>query len=180
MSKSLIVFFSISSNPRILLSILNFMIALWQGAPQYANLLESLRRHEKFWKHMANVISNVASSEIPLLGSLNEKDAFNLAYSFYCQSSILGIMAYELFLQKKMFHAESLVKDAAESKDKEPNATKTEKSKATDLHDLKGIWSSWFNNSILEKLIKSYTSCGYNNDIYCGAKVSLMLFSLLI
>ncbi|RDY02949.1 hypothetical protein CR513_13529, partial [Mucuna pruriens] len=168
----------IKSNPRILLCVLNFMVALWQGAPQYANILESIRRHGKFWKNLANAISNIASSEIPLLRSLKEKDAFNLAYSFHCQSAILGIMAYEFFLQKKLFHAESLVKDAAESKDKEQNATKTEKSKATDLHDLKGIWSSWIKDSVLEKLLKSYTSCGYNNDIYCGAKVATSLFSV--
>ncbi|KAL5129791.1 Nucleoporin NUP188 [Glycine soja] len=168
----------IKSNPRILLCVLNFMIALWQGAPHYANLLDALRRHGKFWEHLANAISNIASSEIPLLRSLEEKDAFNLAYCFHCQSSIHGIMAYELFLHKKLFHAESLVKDAAESKDKEQNATKTEKSKAPDLQDLKGIWSSWFNDSILEKLIKSYTSCGYNNDIYGGAKVATSLFSV--
>ncbi|KAL2983146.1 hypothetical protein AAZX31_12G023600 [Glycine max] len=168
----------IKSNPRILLCVLNFMIALWQGAPHYANLLDALRRHGKFWEHLANAISNIASSEIPLLRSLEEKDAFNLAYCFHCQSSIHGIMAYELFLHKKLFHAESLVKDVAESKDKEQNASKTEKSKAPDLQDLKGIWSSWFNDSILEKLIKSYTSCGYNNDIYGGAKVATSLFSV--
>jgi len=88
-------------------------------------------------------------------------------------------MAYELFLQRKLFHAESTVKDAAESKEKEQNVTRTEKSKATNLHDLNGIWSSLFNDSMLEKLIKSYTSYGYNNDIYNGAKVSLMFFPLL-
>ncbi|XP_052734506.1 uncharacterized protein LOC108340198 isoform X2 [Vigna angularis] len=168
----------IKSNPRILLCVLNFMIALWQGAPQYANLLESLRRHGKFWEHLANAISNIASSEISLPTSLKEKDAFNLAYAFHCQSSILGIMAYELFLQRKLFHAESTVKDAAESKEKEQNVTRTEKSKATNLHDLKGIWSSLFNDSILEKLIKSYTSYGNNSDIYNGAKVATSLFSV--
>ncbi|XP_061362673.1 uncharacterized protein LOC133306382 isoform X2 [Gastrolobium bilobum] len=167
----------IKSNPRILLCVLNFMVALWQGALQYANLLESLRSHGKFWKHLANAISNIASSETPLLDTLKEKDAFNLAYSFHCQSAILAIMAYELFLQKKLLHAESLVKDAAESKEKEQNATKSEKSKATDFDDLKGIWSSWFNDCVLEKLIKSYTSCVYNNDIYYGAKVATSLFS---
>ncbi|KAJ1422124.1 hypothetical protein SESBI_13251 [Sesbania bispinosa] len=167
----------IKSNPRILLCVLNFMVALWQGAPQYENLLESVRSHEKFWKHLANAISNISSSETPLLESLKEKDAFNLAYSFRCQSAILGIMAYELFLQKKLLHAESLVKNMAESKDKEQNATKADKSKGTDVHDLKGIWSSWFKDSVLEKLIKSYT-CGYNNDIYHGAKVATSLFSV--
>ncbi|XP_027909728.1 uncharacterized protein LOC114168941 isoform X2 [Vigna unguiculata] len=168
----------IKSNPRILLCVLNFMIALWQGAPLYANLLESLRRHGKFWEHLANAISNIASSGISSPTSVKEKDAFNLAYTFHCQSSILGIMAYELFLQRKLFHAESTVKDAAESKEKEQNVTRTEKSKATNLHDLNGIWSSLFNDSMLEKLIKSYTSYGYNNDIYNGAKVATSLFSV--
>lgn len=166
----------IKSKPRILLCVLNFMTALWQGATQYANLLESLRSRINFWKHLANAITNTASSETPLLESLKEKDALNLAYSFRCQSAILGIMAYELFLQKKLLHAESLVKNTAESKDKEQNATRTEKSKAVDLHDLKGVWSSWFKDSVLEKLIKTYTSCGHNSDVYDGAKVATSLF----
>lgn len=156
------------------------MIVLWQGASEYANLLESLRSYGNFWKHLANAISNVASSELPQLDSLKEKDAFNLAYSFHCQSVILGIMAYELFLQKKLLHAESHVNDAAVSKDKEQNATKTEKSKASDFHDLKGIWSSWFKDSVIEKLVKSYTFRGYNSDIYYRSKVSIILLSLLV
>lgn len=176
----LYIFLFISSKPRILLCVLNFMVALWQGAPQYPNLLESLRSHGKFWKHLANAISNNGSSETPLLENLKENDALNLAYSFHCQSAILGILAYELFLQKELLHAESLVKNTAESKDREQNVTKTDKSIATDFHDLKGTWSSWFKDSVLEKLIKSYTSCGYNNDIYDGAKVSLMQLFLLI
>ncbi|CAK8576856.1 unnamed protein product [Lathyrus sativus] len=166
----------IKSKPRMLLCVLNFMTALWQGAPQYANLLESLRSHVNFWKHLANAITNTASSENLIFKSLKGKAALNLAYSFRCQSAILGIMAYELFLQKKLLHSESLVKNTAESKDKEQNATRTEKSKATDFHDLKGVWSSWFKDSVLEKLIKTYTSCGHNNDVYDGAKVATSLF----
>ncbi|KAE9620270.1 hypothetical protein Lalb_Chr01g0001341 [Lupinus albus] len=168
----------IKSNPRILLSVLNFMVAIWQGASDYANILESLRSYEKFWKHLANAISNIASSETPQLNNLKEKDALNVAYSFHCQSAILGIMAYELFLQKKLLHAQSLVNDAAESKDKAQNATKTSISKATDFHDLKGIWSSWFKDSVLGKLVKSYTSRGHNNEIYYRAKVATSLFSV--
>ncbi|WJX51140.1 hypothetical protein P8452_37363 [Trifolium repens] len=166
----------IKSKPRILLCVLNFMTALWQGAPQYANLLESLRSRVNFWKHLANAITNTAHSETPLLKSLKEEDARNLAYSFRCQSAILGIMAYELFLQKKFSHAESIVKNTAESKDKEQNATKTEKSKATDFHDLQGIWFSWFKDSVLEKLIKAHASSRHNNDVYDGAKVATSLF----
>ncbi|KAL5055383.1 hypothetical protein RYX36_036065 [Vicia faba] len=166
----------IKSKPHILLCVLNFLTALWQGAPQYANLLESLRSHVNFWKHLANAITSTASSENPLFESLKGKDALNMAYNFRCQSAILGIMAYEIFLQKKLLHAESLVKNTAESKDKEQNATKTEKSKATDFHDLKGVWSSWFKDSVLEKVIKTYTSCVHNNDVYEGAKVATSLF----
>lgn len=160
----------ISSNPRILLSVLNFMVALWQGAPQYINILESLRSSEKFWKYLSNAIVKVACSETHLLVYLAEKDAQNLANSYLCQSAILGIMAYELFLQKKLLHAESLVKDAAGSEGKEQDATKTEKSKTSGFCDLKEIWSSWCKDSVLEKLMKSYTS-GYNDDIYYSAKV---------
>ncbi|OIV99597.1 hypothetical protein TanjilG_17407 [Lupinus angustifolius] len=168
----------IKSNPHILLSVLNFMVAIWQGASDYANILESLRSYENFWKHLANAISNIASSETPQLNNLKEKDALNVAYSFHCQSAILGIMAYELFLQKKLLHAESLVNDAAESKDKAQNAKKTSISKATDFHSLKGIWSSWFKDSVLGKLVKSYTSRGHNNEIYYRAKVATGLFSV--
>ncbi|XP_057456711.1 uncharacterized protein LOC130747712 [Lotus japonicus] len=167
----------INSKPCILLCILNFMFALWQGASQYANFLEFLRTREKLWEHLANAILNSASCETPLLESLKEKDALNLAYTFRCQSAILGIMAYELFFQKKLLHAESLVKNTAESKDKEQNATKTQKSKATDVPDLKRIWSSWFKEAFLEKLIKSYM-CEFNSDIYHGAKVATTLFSV--
>ncbi|XP_057748155.1 uncharacterized protein LOC130967358 isoform X2 [Arachis stenosperma] len=166
----------IKSKPRILLSVLNFMVSLWQGSPQYANLLEILRSYGKFWRHLADAISNVSNTEIPLLETVKEEDACNLAYSFHCQSAILRIMAYELFLQKKLLHAELLGKD--ESKDKEKNATKSDKSNTTDFHELKGIWSSWFKDSVLQKLIKSYTCCGYKNDIYYGAKVATNSFSV--
>ncbi|KAI4297724.1 hypothetical protein L6164_037599 [Bauhinia variegata] len=168
----------IKSNPRMLLSVLNLMNFLWQGAPQYTNLLESLRISEEFWKQLSNANSEVAASEAPLLDNLTEKAALNRAYRYQCQSAILEIMAYELFLQKKLLLAKSLAKNEAESKEKEQNALKTEKSKAKSLGDLKEIWSSWCKDTVLEKLIKSYTSSGYNNEIYYRAKVATSLFTV--
>ncbi|XP_054786453.1 uncharacterized protein LOC129292825 isoform X2 [Prosopis cineraria] len=166
----------IKSRPHILLSVLNFMIALWQGAPQYLNILESLRSSEKFWKYLSDAILKVAGSTA-LLVNLTEKDARNVANSYLCQSAILGIMSYELFLQKKLLHAESLVKDAAGSQGKEQGGAETEKYKAPVFCDVREIWSSWCKDSVLEKLMKSYTS-GYNYDIYDSAKVAIGLFSV--
>ncbi|XP_028776786.1 uncharacterized protein LOC114733485, partial [Neltuma alba] len=167
----------IQSHPRMLLSVLNFMVALWQGASQYLNILESLRSSEKFWKYLSNAILRVAGSTIHLPVNLTEKDAQNLANTYLCQSAILGIMSYELFLQKKLLHAESLVKDATGSQGNEQDGAKTEKSKAPAFCDVKEIWSSWCKDSVLEKLMKSYTS-GYNDDIYYSAKVAISLFSV--
>lgn len=175
---TLLLLLCIPSNPCILLSVLNFMIALWQGAPQYINILESLRSSEKFWKHLSDAIVTVSTLETPPLVNLSEKDALSLANSYKCQSAILGIMAYELFLQKKLLQAESLVKDAPGSKDKEQETRKAGKSKISDFCDLKDILSSWCKDSVLEKLMKSYT-CGYNDDIYYGAKVRCILFFLV-
>ncbi|KAI9127540.1 hypothetical protein K1719_000533 [Acacia pycnantha] len=165
----------IKSQPHILLSVLNFMTALWQGAPQYLKILESLRSSEKFWQYLSNAILKVAGSTTPLPVNLTEKDARNLTNSYLCQSAILGIMSYELFLQKKLLHAESLVKDVAGSQGKEQDGAKTEKSKAPAFPDVKEIWSSWCKDSVLENLMKSYTS-GYNDDIYNSAKVAISLF----
>lgn len=172
-----LVMLLISSHPHILFRVLNFMTALWQGAAQYLHILEFLRCSEKFWKCLSNAILKVAGSSSSTLSvNLTEKDARNLADSYLCQSAILGIMSYELFLQKKLLHADSLLKDAAGSQGKEQDNARTEKSKAPAFCDVKEIWSSWCKDSVLEKLMKSYTS-GYNDDIYTSAKVSFTQFS---
>ncbi|GLT69630.1 hypothetical protein SLA2020_417670 [Shorea laevis] len=90
----------INSNPRILLNILNFMKALWQGAAQYTHILKWLRSSENLWKQLSNSVLLIAGIEDPPLDNLTEKEALNLACKYQCQSAILEIMAYEMFLQK--------------------------------------------------------------------------------
>lgn len=142
------------------------MKALWQGAAQYTHILKWLRSSENLWKQLSNSVLLIAGIEDPPLDNLTEKEALNLACKYQCQSAILEIMAYEMFLQKKLSHAESLVKHAAESKDRIANAVYTEKSKV-----VKDIMSNWCESTVLGNLIKSYTSCEYNNEKYFHAKV---------
>eukprot|EP00257_Ricinus_communis_P020943 XP_015580313.1 uncharacterized protein LOC8265348 isoform X1 [Ricinus communis] len=165
----------INSNPRLLVVVLDFLKALWQGAAQYINILESLKSFRLFWKKLSNCISLITSSERPVLENLTEKDAQSLAYKYRCQSVILEIMAYEMFLKKKLLHAESLLKEVPRSKGNTENAVNLEKSKSANDCDLKDIMSSWCDISILGNLIKSYT-CEFDNEICYHAKVAATLF----
>ncbi|EEF34096.1 conserved hypothetical protein [Ricinus communis] len=160
----------INSNPRLLVVVLDFLKALWQGAAQYINILESLKSFRLFWKKLSNCISLITSSERPVLENLTEKDAQSLAYKYRCQSVILEIMAYEMFLKKKLLHAESLLKEVPRSKGNTENAVNLEKSKSANDCDLKDIMSSWCDISILGNLIKSYT-CEFDNEICYHAKL---------
>lgn len=144
------------------------MKALWQGAAQYTHILEWLRSSENFWKHLSNYISLIAGTKDPPLENLTEKEALDLACKYRCQSVILEIMAYEMFLQKKLSHAQSLVKHAAELKDRIENAVNIEKSKA-----VRDMVLSWCESSVLSNLIKSHTSCDYNNEKFFHAKVTI-------
>lgn len=152
------------------------MKALWQGAAQYTHILEWLRSSENFWKHLSNYILLIAGTKDGALENLTEKEALDLACKYRCQSVILEIMAYEMFLQKKLSHAESLVKHGAELKDRIENAVNVEKSKA-----VREIVSNWSENSVLANLIQSDTSCDYNNEKFFRAKVTIfnsLLFML--
>ncbi|KAI9181025.1 hypothetical protein LWI28_010510 [Acer negundo] len=168
----------INSNPRILLNVLNFFKAIWQGAGQYTNILERLKSLGKFWKQLSNSFSLTTSLRSPPFENMTEKEAQSLSYKYQCQSTILEIMAHDMFLQKKLLHAELLVKQATESKGRIENAVSAEQSKSAKDSDLKDILSSWCESSVLSSLIKSYTSCVYDNEIHSRAKVAVSLFTV--
>ncbi|XVF00933.1 hypothetical protein REPUB_Repub04eG0044900 [Reevesia pubescens] len=153
----------INSNPFILLNVLTFLKSLWHGAGQYMTILERLKSSERFWKQLSNSISQTADSEVPLLKSMKDSEALLLGYRYQCQSAMLETMAYDLFLMKRLLYAESLVKERPESN----------KKVEADNYVLKNILSNWYKSSILGSLIKSYTSCKYDNEIYFRAKISL-------
>lgn len=109
-------------------------------------------------------------------------EAQSLAYKYQCQSAILEIMTHDMFLKKKLLHAESFLKEASESKERSENGVSTGKSKSANNCDLKDIFSSWSEGSNLANLIKSYASCEYDNEIHYRAKVSFQIsfiFSML-
>ncbi|KAL9414647.1 hypothetical protein AB3S75_043000 [Citrus x aurantiifolia] len=72
----------IKSNPRVLLNVFHFLKALWQGAGQYTNILESLKSSGKFWKHLSNSFSLITSLQSPVLEGITEVESHNLAYKY--------------------------------------------------------------------------------------------------
>ncbi|CAN1259546.1 Nucleoporin NUP188, partial [Linum perenne] len=167
----------IMSNPRVLLSFLHFMKALWQGGAHYISIMDSLKISGKFWTLLCSCISSVAASKDVSLEKLSATEAQSLAYKYKCQSAILEIMACDMFLFKKLLHAESLLKEASQIDKKYKNVLSSEISKS-DRVGARDIWSSWCEKSILGSLIKMYTSCEYENGIFYHTKVASSLFSV--
>ncbi|XP_058002713.1 uncharacterized protein LOC110643732 isoform X2 [Hevea brasiliensis] len=166
----------INSNPRVLLGVLDFLKALWEGAVQYINILEHLKSSRMFWKQLCNCVSVVTSSKTFVLENLTEMEAQSLVYKYCCQSAVLEIMAYEMFLRKKLLHANSLLKDAPHSKDKTEHRVSTEKLQSGSDFDLENILSNWCDKSFLGNLMKSYSCCEYDDEICYRAKVASSMF----
>ncbi|CAN0910123.1 hypothetical protein LINGRAHAP2_LOCUS26122 [Linum grandiflorum] len=167
----------ITSNPRVLLSFLHFMKALWQGGAQYISIMDSLKSSGKFWTHLCSCISSVAASKDVSIEKVSGTNGQSLAYKYKCQSAILEIMACDMFLDKRLLHAESLLKEASQTDKRNKNILSSEISNS-DRVGARDTWSSWSEKSILGSLIKTYTSCEYDNDIFYQTKVTSSLFSV--
>ncbi|WCJ39807.1 hypothetical protein M5689_020767 [Euphorbia peplus] len=165
----------INSNPRVLLLLIDFLKTLWQGAVQYMDLLECLKRSKMFWKQLSNCITLCLSTKASQSENLTKLEAQSLAYKYRCQSAVLEIMACEMFLKNKLLHADVLSNKAIQSKESMQNEVQAEKSNSANDFDLKDILSSWCEMSILGNLIKSYTLCEYNDEICYRAKVASSL-----
>ncbi|KAI3804009.1 hypothetical protein L1987_32177 [Smallanthus sonchifolius] len=144
------------SHPKILLNFLDLLMALWQGASQFINILDRLKKTGSFLKLLSSCVED---------DHLLSSDSLVSSYRYQCQSDILQIMSLEMFLQNKLSHAETTRKDVG----KDSNAEKTESGP-------KDVLSSWCKNSVLNNLIKSYASCEYDNDKYLKGLVSAALF----
>lgn len=161
---------------------LNFLKALWQAAAQFTSVLDCLRNSENFWRHLSSCIRKNATSsmEVNLSENLTEEEVLSIAYRIQCQSVVLQILAFETFLQKKLFHAEFAVKQTTESsKDRVRQADDTEKSNDAGLLGLKDVLSSFHEGVVLGNMIKSYASWEYDSDMYLRAKVGFLSFLLL-
>ncbi|GMH23663.1 hypothetical protein Nepgr_025506 [Nepenthes gracilis] len=169
----------LQSNPRVLLSILDFLKALWQGAAQYMDILKTITKSKKFWERMSESISTITHMKAPAPQNLTEAEAQNFAYKYRCQSAALDILALDMFLQKKLLHGEILAEQADESsKESLGGFIKSLKPESSNLQHHKDIFSSWSKSSVLSELLKSAASCIYDVDIHRKAKIAFSLFSV--
>ncbi|OVA06310.1 hypothetical protein BVC80_8889g25 [Macleaya cordata] len=167
----------IERHPNLLLNVLNFLKVLWQGATQYMQILELLKNNGMFWKQLSSSVSAFGTKKASSLDSMSENETLCLAYKYQCHSAVLEIMAHDMFLKKKVLQAESLVKQtSALSKERIDNKVTAEKSVATYQSEFNDILSAWFESSVMGNLLKSYASCGFDNEIFLRAKIASSLF----
>lgn len=162
----------IDSNPRLMLSIANFLKALWKGACQFIALLEQLKTSKNFLRKLCDSVSRVANSEASPDRILTELEALNFGYKYQFQSAVLEIMACDMFMKKKLLFAESLAKEASESGEKAKSA---DKSNAAKSYDLEGVFLNWSESSVLRSLIKTSAYTEYDNGVHFRAKIAASL-----
>ncbi|KAK6136640.1 hypothetical protein DH2020_029623 [Rehmannia glutinosa] len=162
--------------PNILLCLLNFLRALWQGAPQFTKTLEQLKVSDKFWRHLTNIVVLFSDDQDNLSEKLTDKKLQNVAYRYQFLSNVLDILGYEVLLQKKLMHAELVVNRISKSP---TNGTeKKVDSKDEGASSLKEIISTWCKSSLLSDLIKACVSWEYDNSSHIRAKVAASLFAV--
>uniref|UniRef100_A0A2P2LVR1 Uncharacterized protein LOC105141252 isoform X2 n=1 Tax=Rhizophora mucronata TaxID=61149 RepID=A0A2P2LVR1_RHIMU len=166
----------VNSKPRILLLVFDFLNALWHGAFHYIKALDYLKSSGKLWKQLSNCLSIDDSWRASSVEHLTESEAQSLAYKYRCHAAILEIIGYDIFVNKKLLHAESCPNEVSDCKESAENAVRAENSKSPNFYGLKDTLSSWCEGSILGNLIKLYTSCEYDNKICYRAKVAASLF----
>ncbi|CAA0807688.1 Protein of unknown function (DUF3414 [Striga hermonthica] len=154
--------------PNILLCLLNLLSALWQGAPQFTKILEQLKSSDQFWKQLTNPVVMFSNDQDNLSDKSTEKKIQNTAYRYQVLSAVLDILNYEIFLQKKLMHAEIVVNRISKSP-----INGTEKKVVSDL---KEIISTWCKSSLLSDLIKAFVSWEHDNNGHDRAKIAASLF----
>lgn len=151
----------------MLLCLLNFLKALWQGAPQFSKTLEQLKFADNFWRQLTNPLMHIPSNQPDVSEKLTEKEIQNLAYRNQYLSNILDILGYEVFMQKKLMHAETVNQISISPIN---GAEKTKDSKFTKNESLKKIISTWSKSS-LGDLIKACVSWEHDGISHTRAKV---------
>uniref|UniRef100_A0A1D1YTL0 Nucleoporin NUP188 n=1 Tax=Anthurium amnicola TaxID=1678845 RepID=A0A1D1YTL0_9ARAE len=151
-------------SPRLLLSIINFIKALWNRNVQYMQILEIFRRSESFWEKMSWPIRNMeaacSSAEI-----VNDDEMLRLAYRYQFEAAILEIIAHDIFLHKRVLQDEMF----------EKQRSRTEMPKGGITCYPMDILSKWCESSTLESRIKLYSSVQYPEEIIHRAKVEVIL-----
>ncbi|XP_038902765.1 uncharacterized protein LOC120089385 isoform X2 [Benincasa hispida] len=164
------------SNLRIQLNVLNFFKALWQTAGPFIMILDRMKTSEKVLEQLTDGVSHFVSGEACAAKNIAGMQDLNSAYKYLLLSSMVEIMSYDIFLQKKMLHGESIVEQAG-PKDKAAIAVSNENSRLpSSLSDVKNILSAACDGFLLGNLTKLLASCEFDNETYHRAKVASSLF----
>ncbi|XP_073159038.1 uncharacterized protein [Henckelia pumila] len=162
--------------PNILLSLMKFLRALWQDAPQFTKILEQLKLSEEFWRLLTSPVMLITRIQDNVSEKLTEEELQCQAYGYQYVSNVLDVMGHEIFLQKRVMHGELGMNGFSKS---EANGTKrmedSEIAKNRSFISLKEIISTWCESSLFSDLIKACVSSEYDNKIYRHAKVAASL-----
>ncbi|XP_074569458.1 uncharacterized protein LOC141826101 [Curcuma longa] len=150
--------------PHLLLSILNFLKALWKGGTQFASILDKIRHSKKFWKQLESFIS-AAHGDNGHSFKDNNSEAELSPLRYRCQGNVLEIMAHELFFQEKLSLCEVPFKQTSSVVNGAP--------RHSNVVFVQEILTSWFDSPLLESLIKFYSSMGYAKLDISRAKVAV-------
>ena len=153
------------------------MKALWQTAGPFIMILDRMKTSDKVLEQLTDSVSHFLSGETCAPKNITEMQALNSAYKFLSLSSTMEIMSYDIFLQKKLLHGESIAKQQAGSKDKATVVASNENPKSlASLSDVKNMLSTACDGSLLGKLTRLLASCQFDNETYYRAKVVFIQF----
>lgn len=127
------------------------------------------------WQQFSNIISQASKLKDSSVGSLGKEEISELFVKYQCQSSVLDIMACNMFLYKKLLLAESLRKPYAEPKEKTNSAVSPPKLSQTADSNPKDIFSKWCDVSVFDGLIQSVSSLHGESEIHFQAKACISL-----
>ncbi|XP_008788374.2 uncharacterized protein LOC103706141 isoform X1 [Phoenix dactylifera] len=165
-----------NSAPRLLLSIVNFLKALWEGGNQYIHVVDKIRSSEMFWKHLSSCMSASQTENDLREKNLNNDEIDWLSFRYQCQGAVLEIIAHELFFQEKLLQGEIYEKQTSGTfKGQVENRLSPEISKSPTVLCPKDILSIWCESDIMNSLIKSYSSSGYDKEVIFHAKVAVCM-----
>ncbi|KAK9690813.1 hypothetical protein RND81_09G155600 [Saponaria officinalis] len=167
----------IERNAQALLSILEFFKGLWEGAAQYSDILESIRKSKRFWKQLSKSIL-MSHEEVHVSVNVSEAETLKVAYKYRCQSTALDILSLELFLQKKFFYAESLLGHNDTSlKGRVDGVLGTNTGASAGFRQIEDIFLTGSDGSALSNVLKSSAACTYDTNTYRHAKIAFGLLT---
>ncbi|KAG0491609.1 hypothetical protein HPP92_005007 [Vanilla planifolia] len=161
----------ISSDPHLLLSILNFFKALWDGGIQYNDALKMIRKSATFWEQLSAILAgeHIFDDSVKDCGS---DDIHCPSYRVKCQGIVLEIIAREIFILEGFSQTEICEKHTStnSSKGLGKNGLSIKASLYPSMFQQIDIISSWYEGSQFDVLMKSCASIAFDMEIIFNTK----------